>query len=195
VPVSQGSGWDCVKCVPVLGDQAAGEPCLSDGATVGTDDCDASSWCFTYDEGEGTCRAFCGGAADDPECAPGSTCWISNEGSIVVCVPACDPVLQDCEQGLGCYWSGAIFGCIFTYTRQAINEPCGYLNDCEPGLYCTDAAALPNCMAARCCSPFCNIGLGDTPCEALPGTACVSFFLEGEAPVGYEHVGLCMLPP
>jgi hypothetical protein len=192
---SEGDTWDCVKCVPVLGDQAAGEACSSDGIVMGTDDCDASSWCFTS-EGEGTCHAFCTGAVDNPECAPDSNCWMSNEGAIWVCVPACDPLLQDCEQGTGCYSSGVIFGCVFVPSASlSVGEPCQDLNDCAPGLQCTEAEALPSCAGEACCTSFCEIGLGDAACDLLPDTVCMPFFEQGMAPAGYEHVGVCILPP
>jgi hypothetical protein len=184
VPYQQGDTWDCNICADVLGDHVAGEACSFD-SMAGTDDCDATSWCFGSEE-EGTCHAFCTGTADNPECAPGLQCMITNAYAISICVSPCDPVVQNCEQGAGCYWAGAIFGCTFTApSNGSIGEPCDYFNSCAPGLHCTEDSL---------CSPFCELGLGDAPCDALPGTTCVPFFLEGEAPQGYEHVGLCVSP-
>jgi hypothetical protein len=183
-------GWDCSKCVPVLGEQAAGEACSYDGPVEGTDDCDASSWCFT-NEGEGTCYAFCEGTPDDPECPDGLRCWVSNYGNINVCVPACDPFLQDCEPGTGCYWSGDIFGCIFVAAEGYDGEPCEGINGCSGGWVCADAA-VPGCEGT-CCTPFCDLKLGDEYCP--DGTGCISLFDAGEIPAGYEDVGICMQPP
>jgi hypothetical protein len=182
--------WDCSKCVPVVGEQAAGEPCSYAGPVEGTDDCDASSWCFTGG-GEGLCHAFCEGTPDDPQCPDGSRCWVDGEANINVCVPACDPFLQDCEAGTGCYWSGEVFGCIFVANVKYTGEPCDAINGCSPGWHCTDQQ-VPDCEGS-CCTPICDIKLGDELCP--PGTGCLSMFDEGEAPQGYEDVGICIVPP
>lgn len=47
---------------------------------------------------------------------------------------------------------------------------------------------------AACCTSYCNIELGPEQCDALPGTACVSFFEQGLAPLEYELVGVCIVP-
>jgi hypothetical protein len=62
------------------------------------------------------------------------------------------------------------------------------------GNICLDATVVPDCLGSACCSSFCNINLGPEQCDALPGTACVSFFEPGLAPIGYEHVGVCIVP-
>jgi hypothetical protein len=185
-----GDSWDCSKCVPVLGEQAAGEACSYDGPVEGTDDCDASSWCFT-DEGEGICHAFCEGSIDDPECPDGSRCWVDGQANINACVPACDPFLQDCEEGTGCFWSGDIFGCIFVADVKYTGEPCDAINGCSGGWHCTDQEVLD--CEGTCCTPMCDLELGDELCP--PGTGCLSMFDEGEAPQGYEDVGICIVPP
>jgi hypothetical protein len=194
---SSGGTWDDQKCVPVLGDHAAGEPCTYAGPVESTDDCDATSWCFdTEGTGEGICHAFCMGTADTPECPPMTTCTISGSGVVNICLPTCDPLLQDCDDGTGCYWTNVAFNCIFIAGDGILpGQPCGFINDCAPGNMCIDGSTLPECAEPACCTSFCDVTLGDAQCDVLPGTVCVPFFEEGLAPEGYEHIGVCTLPP
>jgi hypothetical protein len=196
---STGGGWDAYKCVPILGDQAPGEPCTYGGVLESTDDCDATSLCWDVMDvdGEpiGTCMAICTGTVEDPECPPKSDCLIRNF-NYNVCIPTCDPIIQDCGEGLACFWANYNFNCIFTTDDIPAGEPCSFINDCAAGLSCLTAEVLPGCEGSACCSGYCDLNLGDGACEALlPGTVCVSFFEEGMAPSGYEHVGVCILPP
>jgi hypothetical protein len=179
-----------------MGSQSPGEPCISGGLMEATDDCDGTSFCWDVNnEGVGICRAFCTGSADDPQCPPGSQCSVSSEATILLCIPDCDPILQDCGPGLACYWTNNNgFYCIFTMQDIPVGQPCEFINDCEIGLGCLTAEILPACEGSACCSPFCALELGDGPCDAaFPGTACVPFF--EEPPPGYEHIGICILPP
>ena len=195
----EGGFWDDNKCVPILGEQAVGEPCRYGGRVEATDDCDGTGLCWdvTEVEGEmlGTCRSFCTGTHDDPTCDDGQICLISSESTIVLCVPMCDPLAQDCGPGLGCYWTNSNFQCVFTTQDLPVGAPCGYINDCEPGHMCVDGLLLPDCMGAACCTNYCDVELGPEQCDALPGTACVWFWQDvGEAPPGYENIGVCALP-
>ena len=189
--------WVGEKCVPVTGEQGVGEPCTYDGAVEATDDCDASSHCWDTMSVDGqmigTCLAFCGGSVDAPECPPGSGCMISGDLIIALCKPSCDPLAQDCAEGLACFWAVGDFHCIFTTEDIPAGEPCAYINDCAPGLVCLNADVLPECAGSACCGAFCDLTLGDAQCQvAAPGTACLPFF-EDPPPV-YEDVGVCMLP-
>lgn len=195
----EGGGWDDNKCVPILGEQAVGEPCRYGGRVEATDDCDDTSVCWDVMEidGEllGTCRPFCTGTPDNPSCEDGYACSTGSDSTIVLCIPLCNPLEQDCGPGLGCYWSGFDFSCILTTQDLPVGAPCGYINDCEPGNICLDAVAVPNCMGAACCTNYCDVQLGPEQCDALPGTACAWFWQDnGEAPPGYDDVGVCVLP-
>ncbi|MFV8753120.1 ribulose phosphate epimerase [Nannocystaceae bacterium ST9] len=197
VPYStrEGGTWDFNKCVPVLGDGEPGDPCVWAGAVDATDDCGASSICWNATEVEGqlvgTCAPLCGGTALEPICAPGTTCLITNDASITICQPTCDPLAQDCGEGLGCYWLFPDFFCIFTAAvNLSIGEPCHHLNDCTPGNTCVDLFELPGCDGA-CCTSWCD--LSDPVCS-LAQTECVAFFDVGEAPAGLEQLGVCALP-
>jgi hypothetical protein len=117
-------------------------------------------------------------------------CSVSNDGSLLLCLYSCDPLLQDCTQeGAGCFWDGAQFNCDPAGDIPT-NEPCGYINDCLPGNYCLEAEALPNCAGAACCSAWCDT------VEAMcltPDTECIPFYDEGTAPPGLENTGICAL--
>jgi hypothetical protein len=199
VPYSwtDGGAWDASKCVPVLGDQATGEPCTYAGTAQALDDCDATGICWSVMEvdGElvGTCHAFCTGTADDPECPEGNACHTPGDATDTLCYPTCDPVAQDCNEGIACHHMGIHFLCVFA-TQLPPGAPCGYFNDCAGGNLCTDAEALPACDGSACCTPYCDLGLGDDQCAAVPGTLCVPFYEQGMAARGYEHVGVCIVP-
>jgi hypothetical protein len=203
VPYSStgGSSWDDNKCVTVLGSQATGEPCTFGGIVEATDDCDATGFCWNAQEvdGEllGTCHSFCGGSLDTPECPDGSECVISSDPVVTLCIPWCDPVAQDCDDGLGCYWTGTAFNCAWTADPPGIplGQPCRFANACEAGSLCVDASMMPDCAGTGCCGSYCGLSLGDAQCDAVPGTLCVPFWEQGMAPAGYEDVGICIVGP
>jgi hypothetical protein len=194
---STGGNWDANKCVPVSGSGAAGDPCTYGGVVEATDDCDENTHCWNVVDVDGMlvgeCVPFCAGTADDPVCPPGSACMIANEGSINLCIDQCDPLVQDCDEGLGCYWTNFDFLCVFETQNVPLGEPCGFWNDCLAGLYCADAAALPECAGSSCCTEYCEFGNPMAMCST-PGTECVAFFEQGMAPEGYENVGVCITP-
>ncbi|KIG13856.1 hypothetical protein DB30_07511 [Enhygromyxa salina] len=195
---SSGSTWDAFKCVPTLGNQATGEACTYAGPIEATDDCDDQSYCWNVmdvdGEGVGTCHAFCTGTWDAPMCPPMSACIITSGGVPALCLPTCDPVAQDCEEGQACYWNSNGFRCMFTNEDIPPGEACSYINDCAAGSHCTTAELTPNCEGGNCCMPFCSLMLGDQQCADVPGTTCVSFFEEDMAPPGLAHVGVCISP-
>lgn len=184
------------KCVPVLGDQAPGEPCTSSGHQDGLDNCDETSSCWNLNEidGElvGICNPMCTGNPDDgPECIEGYYCELWGQLGITLCVWNCDPLAQDCDPGMACYYDG-LFSCFFPGDAP-VNAPCGDIpQPCAEGLGCLSADVLPDCEAEACCSPICDTDLGDEQCAAVPGTSCVPLFVQ---PIpGYERVGFCLLP-
>ncbi|NVB37333.1 ribulose phosphate epimerase [Pseudenhygromyxa sp. WMMC2535] len=187
---SSGGGWDANKCVPVMGEGQIGDSCSYAGAAEGTDDCGADSWCWdTDEEGQnGTCIPFCSGSADDPMCDAGSSCTIANDGTINVCLPTCDPLLQNCEsEGNSCYWDNSGFVCATATEDIPTNGECGYINDCVGGNLCVDASYLPDCAG----SAYCDTDDGEC---TVDGTECVAFWEEGEEIPGLETLGVCILP-
>ena len=189
---AMGDTWDANKCVPLLGDGQTGDECTYDGAVQGTDTCDVGYMCYyTNAEGIGTCVPLCNGSPDNPMCPNDFNCSISNDGSLLLCLYSCDPLLQDCEQeGAGCFWDGALFNCDPAGDLLE-GDPCGYINDCSPGHVCLGSESLPSCNSSACCAGFCE--LDDPQCQ-ITGTECIAFFDEGTAPPGLENTGVCALP-
>jgi hypothetical protein len=197
---SSGGTWDANKCVMVTGTGSVGDSCVYDGASVGTDDCDQETVCWNgIDMGDGvlvgTCYPFCTGSLDNPMCLDADTsCRVVNDGVIAVCLPNCDPLLQECPEGLGCYWSGGsgTFQCVITAGGIPTGEPCGFNNDCNPGNFCADGTVVDMCNGDACCAVFCDITEMPTTCGSPH--ECVPFFEEGTAPPMYESLGVCILP-
>jgi hypothetical protein len=187
------------KCVPVLGEKQPGDGCSFAGFVEATDDCGADSYCWNSawleDPAElvGTCVAFCEGTAEQPICAPGTTCVIDNDAVLNLCVEGCDPVAQDCNMEphdqIGCYIIDGDFICAQTTLDIPLGEPCEFINDCAPGGVCVPGASLPECAGENCCTAVCEID--GAQCSALPGTECMLLFEPGEAPIGFEEVGTC----
>jgi hypothetical protein len=197
-----GNAWNALKCSPIADNpDAPGEPCTVEGSGVsGLDSCDGTSMCWNVDPGtlQGTCHAFCTGSENNPTCDDAcSVCALSGEGVLTLCIPTCDPLAQDCGDGLGCYAAyGDEFLCVFDASVKggAPGDPCEFVNVCDPGTTCLPSELLPACEAIGCCSPFCTVG-DATPCAAIPGTECVPFFEDGFGPTcGPSNVGVCSIP-
>jgi hypothetical protein len=194
---STGGNWDANKCVPILGDGQPAEACTYDGTAEATDTCGASSLCWDVleidGEAVGTCAPFCKGTPDDPICAEGTSCLIANMGSITLCIATCDPIAQDCPEGQACFWANNGFNCIFTQD-SLLGVPCDMIADCGQGLVCLDAEVLPECAASACCGQWCSLSDPDPdPVCDWEGTECAPFWEPGEAPEGYEDVGVCIV--
>ena len=119
---------------------------------------------------------------------------------LILCLPNCDPLLQDCNDGEACYPTNDAFSCVPDAGGEngLYAEPCEFLNVCDPGLFCAVADGVPDCQGSNgCCSPFCD--LSDPEASAsCPGAAggqeCVAWYEENQAPPGYENVGACLIP-
>lgn len=188
---------DANKCVPVIGNQQLNDPCER---SEDNDDCDVGLFCMTKTSGStgaGVCRAFC--HVGDQDCAedglPDATCFSFNDGTLPLCQEACDPILQDCADNLGCYGVGTQgFVCSvpgFDDGLGADGDMCYTIQSCQPGLGCTAGEALSDCNASRCCSPYCDLDAPD-PCAAPE--VCTPYYEEGAAPPNYAHVGVCAIP-
>ena len=194
----EGQPWGVNKCVPVGGDGQLGDPCdIEGGKYTGLDNCGVGYICLlTDDDGKGgTCIEFCDGNMICPK--SGAKCAVYNDGSLPICLKNCDPLVQDCDVGQGCYPSGGeTFVCFKTSVgvgEGGQGDGCNYTNQCQPGLMCANAAAVVGCADQNgCCSPFCDVDEGSGPCQA--GEECVAYFEAGSAPAGYEDVGVCVIP-
>jgi hypothetical protein len=194
-----GNSWNATKCSPVAASpKQEGDSCTPEGGGVsGVDDCDVASMCWDVDpeSGMGTCVAFCTGSEAAPMCAdPNQSCTIANDGVLILCLPGCDPLIQDCAEGNGCYPINDGFTCAPDASGPdagVYQDPCEFINVCDPGLACINAESVPNCQGASgCCSPFCTLGDTDCPTDTL----CEPWYEEGMAPPGFETVGICIIP-
>jgi hypothetical protein len=197
---SGGGSWDGNACFPIDPDPVGvGETCTVQGSeTSGIDNCELGAMCWNVDNmtNEGTCVALCTGTPADPVCAAGTTCAITNGGVLTLCLPGCDPLLQDCDPGQACYPVGEDFTCAPDASGAAgiDGDGCEFINVCDPGLMCVFAGAVEGCFGfAGCCTPFCDVSMGGDPCPAL-SEECVPFYEPGLAPPGLEDVGVCSIP-
>lgn len=195
----EGEPWNANKCVPVTGQGQLGDPCdIEGGKYTGVDNCDVGLVCLlTDDDGKGgACVEFCDAQGQCPQ--SGGQCATYNDGSLPICLVDCDPLIQDCPDGQGCYASAATnaFVC-FKYSGEngegAPGDPCNYLNQCQPGTACLAPDAVQGCGAqAGCCNPFCDLGDPDPAANCNDTEDCVAFF--ENPPPGYVDVGVCSLP-
>lgn len=194
---STGGVLDENKCVPVLGSQATGEPCVIDNRLDANDNCDATGVCSDLQvvDGKvvGTCHAFCTGSWTEPQCPVYSYCQQPSNSAPTMCIPMCNPLTQDCAGDLSCYHgSNGIFLCGNTQGKE-ISKPCGFINDCAAGLICLGAESLPDCGGEACCTVYCDLQAGDVQCAGFPGTVCLSFW-DDTPLLGYENLGVCVSP-
>jgi hypothetical protein len=149
----------------------------------------------------GVCVPFCMGSEANPICEdPSTTCTIANEGALILCLPNCDPLLQDCQEGEACYPVGDTFVCGPDVSGEMglFGEPCAFINVCDPGLFCAGPDIVPDCQGASgCCSSFCDTSDPEASANcpgAAGGQECTPWFDEGQAPPGLENVGACAIP-
>jgi hypothetical protein len=200
-----GNSWNSLTCVPIDADPGSpGDACTVEGSGVsGFDTCGTASMCWNVDPetGEGVCTAFCQGTEDNPVCDdPNTSCVIANDGVLILCLPDCDPLLQNCPDAEACYVGDNAFVCVPDASGPdmgAFGDPCEFTNACDPGLLCVGAAAVPGCVSAQCCSEFCDLAEADpdASCQGQgDGQQCVGLFDDGEAPPGTEDFGFCAIP-
>ncbi len=197
-----GSAWNALGCFPVdLNPGQIGDVCQVEGSGVsGVDTCDVGVMCWNVDAetNEGTCIGLCEGTPVMPTCAdPSATCVIQNGGVLNLCLPGCDPLLQDCASGQACYPVDEGFVCVPDASGDDVGmqgDPCEFINACDPGLNCLDDEAYgPGCVGVSgCCSAFCDVNDID-PC-IIAGQECLPWYEEGMAPMGLEDVGVCSVP-
>jgi hypothetical protein len=196
-----GSSWNALKCVDVTGTDNPGDPCTVTGTGVsGEDSCVEGAMCWNADEnGSGTCVGQCQGTVEAPSCAafPSTSCTVANEGVLILCLPGCDPLLQNCEGGDLCISTGADgFVCVLDASGDAgaVGDPCEFANACDPGNACVNASAFPGCTGSLgCCANFCDLREGNSGCTEA-GTECLPWYEMGTAPPQFVDVGICVLP-
>jgi hypothetical protein len=201
--------WNATRCVPVDADPGApGDPCtVEDNAATGFDSCEAGAMCWRVDPDTltGECVGFCTGDHLDPQCPPSTTCLIANDGVLVLCLPTCDPILGDCQEGEQCIPQAedGSFICVVTGAepRAGYGDPCEYVTSCDDGLTCVSSMQLQGIGACSpdvpsCCTAYCDLGAADPdaacPDQAL-GQACEPYYEPGETPPGFENLGVCVI--
>lgn len=200
-----GITWNATRCVPVMDNPGQpGDTCVAESGLSGIDDCGDGAMCWNIDgeTGEGNCVAFCTGSPEAPQCDDAATeCSISLDGVLILCLPSCDPLLQDCPNEIEACYPGVESGfqCYPDYSGEggAYGDPCEYTNVCNPGLFCGAAALVPGCENGLCCSEFCDITEEDPSSQCAgqaQGQECFAWYAEGEAPPGHESIGYCALP-
>lgn len=195
----EGSPWNANKCVPVSGMDQVGDPCnIEGGKYTGEDNCDVGLICLlTDDDGNGgVCVEFCDTNDNCPQ--SGGQCATFNDGSLPICLVNCDPLIQDCPDGQGCYQSTPTnsFVC-FKHSGEsgegAPGDECNYLNQCQPGTACLAPESVEGCGAqAGCCSLFCDLSDPNPSMSCNPNEDCVLFL--DNPPPQYMDVGICALP-
>ncbi|MCB9705227.1 MAG: hypothetical protein H6711_25355 [Myxococcales bacterium] len=196
------SSWSDHGCAPVVArPKQFGEACTMQGSKYsGFDDCDKGLMCWNFnDEGVGYCIGLCVGSRLEPECDYPALCATSGDGIMLICLPLCDPLLQDCPGEDGCRPIGTIMEWVCTLDASgpdagADGDPCEYANACDPGLLCTEGARVPGCQTIGCCATICDLGKPNTCPLTDQGAECVPYYAMGEAPPGKENVGFCGLP-
>ncbi|MCR9162923.1 MAG: hypothetical protein ACE37F_14490 [Nannocystaceae bacterium] len=191
-----GSSWNATKCVAVDPDpDLVGEQCHVEGSGVsGIDSCERGAFCWDVDpeEGLGMCVSFCQGTDNAPTCDNPREYPAAGK-EFCLCLERCEPLLQDCPVGCGCYATEDRFQCVPDASGPDIGlfgDACEFTNGCDPGLNCTNAEFV-DCDSTNCCTSFCDLSMPDT----CPNDyECQSVYAEGEVVPGYEDVGLCMLP-
>lgn len=200
-----GTTWNDTRCTPIAADpREVGEPCtVVDSPTSGIDDCVLGAMCWNVDveTNVGECVAMCQGSEANPTCeAACDTCPIGGDTVLILCLPQCDPIAQDCAPGQACHPYNGSFVCLpdGSEGQGLVGDPCQYINVCAPGNFCAGPDVVPGCEGASgCCAPFCDAAV-DTCDALLPGTTCVPWYEDGEQPaacIGTSIIGFCAVPP
>lgn len=186
-----GETVDATKCVPATGDAVAGESCTREAEN---DDCAAGFFCMTDVSGHtgmGFCLEYCD--TDVGTCEYGGDCFGFNDGALPVCQVTCDPLLQDCSPGLGCFAAFDNFVCAqpgFPDGGGQDGDECATIQGCEPGLICRSGTA--GCTTeSGCCTPLCAISGGGAECTD-PQEMCIAAL--DAPPPSLTDVGFCGIP-
>jgi hypothetical protein len=162
-----GTSWNADKCEMIReGDtKVPGDACVADaGGVGGIDNCVKGAFCWNVNAMmQGFCVALCTGTAESPMCEAGTQCAVYNEGTLPLCLPECQPDLQDCPEGEACIKSPTMVGflCVPDASGEEgqPNDPCEFANACDPGQVCSPTTASNECdpNAIGCCQPICSL--------------------------------------
>lgn len=199
-----------IKCVP-LPDNPKGhnEPCSVGSEGLGDDNCSTGSVCLDLDyDGSGFCLPYCTGDPDNPICEDDRTCVKLFFGyQFGNCFRQCDPLVQDCAPGEGCYMDATTVGntgfvCLPVVQEgigKGFGEGCIGWSSCQPGYACVFDKFVPDCKFGLCCSSWCDTSEAD-PCAqfeqmGMPDSLeCIAWYQGVTPPPGLENVGICGIP-
>jgi hypothetical protein len=208
--VHEGQQWpDEIRCCPAVENpDLVGEQCdVIDYNGSCLDSCDRGAFCVLDDPDmlRGYCRAYCQPGTNS--CPPDQTCKSFFEllpddiPTVPLCMDQCDPLVQDCivpnwlcipdsptESGQ----SGFI--CVSPPPSAPVGlfDACALANQCEAGLACIPGDKVPGCTFMSCCTSYCSLSEGDTPCVALDGSlGCVDWMSPDPT---WSDVGVCAIP-
>ncbi len=140
-----------------------GDTCLGEG------ECETGSFC--------TWLAWCRRDCNESECAGGQACfdWDARSDR-PYCEPGdgCDPIAQDCANGIACVWLGAGVTRCWYPGKAVAGEACTSWGACAPGHQCDRAKGT--------CVRLCDPSSATAGCE--PGEACVDRSAEAGVRVG-----------
>ena len=194
-----GVAWNATRCVPVTGDKVPGDVCMTEAGLSGIDNCEAGAMCWDVDaKNMGTCFALCKGTSMAPTCDEGFSCSYASESVLNLCLPECDPLVQDCAGDKLCVPNHVTFVCVPDASGDMgkTNDPCEFVDACDKGLVCLNASSATSaCLidAGGCCQPVCDL----TAMETCPNfdQECVQWFDPlMPIPPGLEDVGVCAIP-
>jgi hypothetical protein len=200
-----GERWNATRCSPLdAAPNSVGEPCAVEGpGLTGIDDCGIHEMCWDVDPdtNEGTCVAMCGGSEAFPDCgvAPGTQCLIAYDHTITLCLPPCDPSLQDCSANATCVPVAVALFCVPDQSgaEGQYGDGCDSIDSCDPGLFCGHPELVPGCVDDTCCAEYCDLSVPDpdTQCtDNAMGVQCVPWAEAFQDPPGPESLGVCGLP-
>lgn len=123
------------------------------------------------------------GGPDDSFWAVG----LGDEPSVCASVE-CDPLLQDCGAGLGCYPVEPMWACApdNSAVEGQQGDSCESFGDCSPGRACVSVDAYPECDGPTgCCARICD--LAAPVCSSQ--LDCVPWYAVGQARTGAARTG------
>lgn len=191
-----GKTLDAAKCVPLPDPaQQVGDLCMAEGGYgAGINDCDEGLQCeFVAPTGAGFCFQICDGASAFPQCPAGQLCAKGFGDYHYKCLTTCDPLEQNCIEGMMCALSNDGFVCAGDVSGAGgqLYDDCNAANACDRGHFCGPPDVAPGCdpNAPGCCLLFCEVG-GVCP----EGLQCFALFEQDDYPE-YADIGGCYAPP
>jgi hypothetical protein len=130
---------------------------------------------------------LCVASCDEPSAAPGPDADRTElRGLETPCEDSCFPLLQNCDAGESCQWTGEGWACADA-GNSSVGDACGGPDECSAGLLCVEGEFVEGCGASKCCADLCYAEDSNDTC---PGASrCIDVFI-GDG----EEAGLCLVP-